>query len=673
VLKPKMPSGLSIHAAGIALIALLLFMFGGSREQAAPAGSRKLQITSRGEGQQSSGATGTWYLNANNLRLTLTVSEGPQGPLTGTVVNENGSADSVDEITWDQRTGRLEFRHNSGGLWQWYRGDVVEGILVGRHSSNAESKDKPPPESYKYHVTGWNAEYIDNARTPRVFDIVISGNSRATLRVDAAPDSSTGFAGRLKIYSTISAAAAGEEAEYDLEVTRWDGTNLSFVRHDRERTQTYTGTVTGRAIAGTFTQTGVAGGSNWSGVRAQVLAYGFGAPRDPVDRALWQERTRRQLNHLMMADNPAPVTSRATVLGSNLMPLAATPYPTERDDNPAEWPQSYRLTELRFDYTVPNPYGGPPIARSSHGYMATPTGAAPAGGRYPAVVSVNGHGGSAWKMMNGTDRLYWYGDAFARRGFVVLTVDISHRPLSDRTAPYMSAPLYANEPNGDDPSHGNGLHPAIKAPGFDSDWEENGERVWDAMRALDYLLALPNVDSTRVLVTGLSMGGEISTITGALDARVAMDIPAAYSPDLGVVRYHGNHPCWRWLHADIMEYIDSSDLFALVAPRPLIIETGKVDPTYSRFRLPFASDKQVVRRARVAYAGETGNLVHYLHYDQHDYHAGDVNATHSSEAGVRIPEVTQPTSAWSLEWQSDGRTYALRGSLFDLVSYFLGK
>jgi dienelactone hydrolase len=331
------------------------------------------------------------------------------------------------------------------------------------------------------------------------------------------------------------------------------------------------------------------------------------------------------------------------------------------------------LTELRFDYTLPNLYGGSPLARGSHAYLAEPTGPPPTSGRYPAVLAVNGHGGSAWKTMNGTDHYYWYGDAFARRGFVVLAVDISHRPLSDRSAPYMSAPLYSNEPNGDDPLHGNGLHPAIKAAGFDSDWEEDGERVWDAMRALDYLLARPNVDPTRVLVTGLSMGGEISTMTSALDTRLAMGIPAAFSPDLGVVRYHGNHACWRWMHAEISEYIDTSDLFALAAPRPLIVETGKADPTYSQFGAPFAADKQVVRRARVAYGGETGNLVHYLHYDRHNFHVGDVNPTHGTEVGVRIPEVVQPTAPWSLEWQTDDRTHELRASLFDLISFFLGR
>jgi len=154
---------------------------------------------------------------------------------------------------------------------------------------------------------------------------------------------------------------------------------------------------------------------------------------------------------------------------------------------------------------------------------------------------------------------------------------------------------------------------------------------------------------------------------------LALSIPAAFSPDLNVVAHHGNHPCWRWLHADITEYVDTSDFLSLIAPRPVIIETGKADPTYSQFHAPFAADKQVVRRARIAYGGETGNLVHYLHYDRHNYHVGDINPTHPSELGLRIPQVIQPTAQSPLGWQTDGRTYILKGSLFDLISFFLGR
>src|SRR5262249_35266528 len=145
--------------------------------------------------------------------------------------------------------------------------------------------------------------------------------------------------------------------------------------------------------------------------------------------------------------------------------------------------------------------------------------------------------------------------------------------------------------------------------------------AWDAMRALDYLLSRGDVDARRVLVTGLSMGGEVSAIVGGLDPRLAMSVPAGYSPDMGVMLYHGNHECWRWLNGDIREYVDISDYFALTAPRPLIIQTGKQDQTFSRFKAPFAADRQVVHRARAAYGN--GPLFHYLHYDRHHYHVGD--------------------------------------------------
>src|SRR5262249_24525007 len=444
---------------------------------------------------------------------------------------------------------------------------------------------------------------------------------------------------------------------------RWDGANLRFIRRSASGTQDYVGTVSGRAISGTVTTTGASGKTppeggttngtvHWSGYRAEVLSYGYGVKKGSNERAEWQDRTRKQLYHLMMAENPAPLSRTVTALQSDLAPIASSKLPADRDDDPEHWPQNYRLTELRFDYTLPNPYGGAPIARQSHGYLAAPLGPPVRGGKYHAVLAVNGHGGSAWRMMNPDDAHYWYGDAFARRGFLVLALDISHRPLADRKAPYMSQPLYANSLLGDDSTHGNGVHPSIKPDGFDSDWEEDGERLWDAMRALDYLCSLPKVDADRVAVTGLSMGGQITTMLGGLERRVAMSIPAAFSADLGVMIYHQNHPCWQWLNADIREYVDTSDFYALTAPRPLVVETGKADPTYSNFPQPFASDKQVLRRSRVAYGGESGNVVHYLHYDQHHYHVGDINPTRGTERGVRTPEAIEPTGPWSIEWQT---------------------
>ena len=617
--------------------------------------------------EDTSNPIGTWYLNANNIRLTLTITGAAGGPYGGSLVNESGVAEQVDSVDWNAAGHRLEFRRIGSGWWQWYRGTVVESVFVGRFS-DAKVPGKPAQlTSYVYHVTGWNGTYLDQDLAPRVYEVVLNNSLHGVLRIDVSPDSASGFAGRLKIYSNsaLGDPSRGEELEDDVEITRWDGTRLSFVRRSSSGTQTYAGVVSGRSISGLCAQSGAGGTFAWSGERSRVLNYGLGAPKEAASRAAWQEKTRKQLYHLLMGGNPDAISRNTTVVRANVAPLPATPYPAERDDNPGQNPQNYRLTELQFDYSLPNPYGGAVIARKSHAYLAVPTTPAPQGGKYPAVLALNGHGGSAWKMMDGTNGYYWYGDAWARRGYVVLALDISHRPLADRST------LYTDHTDGDDPAHGNGTHPAVAAAGFDSDWEEDGERVWDAMRAIDYLVAQANVDARRIAATGLSMGGEIATITAALDARVSVSVSSGFSPDLDVVMIHGNHPCWRWLHGDVREYVDASDLQALIASRPMIVETGKADATYSKFSAPFAGDKQVLRRTRVAYGGETGSIIHYLHYDGHHYHVGDVNPTHASERNVRVPEQIAPIQAWSQGWQTDGGTFALRGTLFDFVAFFL--
>ncbi len=53
-------------------------------------------------------------------------------------------------------------------------------------------------------------------------------------------------------------------------------------------------------------------------------------------------------------------------------------------------------------------------------------------------------------------------------------------------------------------------------------------RAWDAIRALDYLLSRPEIDSTRVGVTGNSGGGTMATFVNALDPRFTMTAPGCY-------------------------------------------------------------------------------------------------------------------------------------------------
>ncbi len=108
-----------------------------------------------------------------------------------------------------------------------------------------------------------------------------------------------------------------------------------------------------------------------------------------------------------------------------------------------------------------------------------------------------------------------------------------------------------------------------------------GVEVWDAIRALDYLVSRPEVDANRIGVTGRSGGGAYSWFLAALDDRVKVIAPVAGITDLqnyvvdGAVEKHCD--CmflvntYRW---------DYPLLAALCAPRPLLLENSDADALF---------------------------------------------------------------------------------------------
>jgi len=84
---------------------------------------------------------------------------------------------------------------------------------------------------------------------------------------------------------------------------------------------------------------------------------------------------------------------------------------------------------------------------------------------------------------------------------------------------------------------------------------------------------------------------------------------------------------------------------------------------------------KVARRARAAYGEETDNFVHYLHYDVHRYHFGDINPLNTSEEKwIREPILIAPVSLSDLSWQVDPTTFpiSIKGNsnqtLLDLIA-----
>jgi len=593
---------------------------------------------------------GAWHLAVDGARLTLTLRAAD-----GTLSVE-GSDDErpVEGLRWDEATGRLQFHVLAATGYQWFDG-VVAGSVVRGRVARGDADQAPRTDAYAAQFTGWNATRVDATPYPRVFDLRVSDGRRARVRIDRADVANAAPIATFKVYGSDARGAGGEEPERPAREVFWDGAAIGFTVDYPGGPLVFRGAVDGRRARGDASLEGSLIPLTWTATRAEVLSHGFTArSRDEV-RA-WGDRTRRSLTRLMMNGAPRPSATRVTVVSEGLTPIR--PLVAEA---PGALPQAYTLSQVRFEHTLADPRGGPDARRVATAWIARPNAAPPARG-YPLCVALNGHGGSAFAVMDPNAPLFGYGDAYARLGFVVVAIDISHRPVADR------AGLYTDVPDGDGPTVGNRAHPAIRHGALSPDWEEDGERAWDVSRAIDHALSLPTIDRSRIAVTGLSMGAEVATMVGALDERVSTVIAAGYSPDLNVMNLHGNHACWRWQQGDVTEYVDASDLLALVAPRTLVVETGTRDLTFSGFIPPFAADKQVMRRSRVAWGSEASRVVHFLHGGAHVYRVGDPFFDDTTTRGITVATVIEPSVADPLAWQFDGATTLHAMSVFDLAA-----
>lgn len=155
-----------------------------------------------------------------------------------------------------------------------------------------------------------------------------------------------------------------------------------------------------------------------------------------------------------------------------------------------------------------------------------------------------------------------------------------------------------------------------------------GVETWNGIRALDYLASRPEVDAERLAVTGRSGGGAYSWFISALDDRVTLTVPTAGITDLE------DHVLDQVVagHCDCMYMINTerwnfASLAALVAPRPLLLANGDVDPIF-----PLDGVMRVFDRTRQVYGL-------YNHLDRFDHLI--VNAGHQD-----IPPLRQGTYRW---------------------------
>ncbi len=124
-----------------------------------------------------------------------------------------------------------------------------------------------------------------------------------------------------------------------------------------------------------------------------------------------------------------------------------------------------------------------------------------------------------------------------------------------------------------------------------------GVEVWNAMRALDWLGTRGEVDATQIGVTGISGGGVMTWFLAALDGRVKAAAPSCSTYTIGSQAALNvvSSQCDCTYYPNVFG-LDFPILGALIAPRPLLITSGKRDGIF-----PPAGSHEVFRRARRVY------------------------------------------------------------------------
>lgn len=184
--------------------------------------------------------------------------------------------------------------------------------------------------------------------------------------------------------------------------------------------------------------------------------------------------------------------------------------------------------------------------------LARPTGA---DGPGPAVLFLHGSRGSPEDLVSDMDYHHGVVLDLARRGYVVAAPIVASSTPRDRMALHIRA-----------------LH---------AGWTGSRVEHWQALAALDYLMTVPGVDTSRIGLYGISIGGGSALRLAAMDPR-----PRAVIVSGNLVERT------TWWFGDTLEishvgamprqpeFLDDANLVALIHPRPLAFETGRSDPRY---------------------------------------------------------------------------------------------
>ncbi len=127
-----------------------------------------------------------------------------------------------------------------------------------------------------------------------------------------------------------------------------------------------------------------------------------------------------------------------------------------------------------------------------------------------------------------------------------------------------------------------------------------GERVWDISKSIDAMHLFPEVDTSKIVITGNSGGGTASFYAAAFDERITLSAPSCafctYKDSILDI-----HHCICNLIPDCYENFEMQDLAGLIAPRKLLVISGEKDDIFpiEGVKKGFETVKKIYQKAGV--------------------------------------------------------------------------
>jgi len=188
-------------------------------------------------------------------------------------------------------------------------------------------------------------------------------------------------------------------------------------------------------------------------------------------------------------------------------------------------------------------------------------------GKIPAIIGLHGHGSSKESICTDAASSQLIGPLLAKKGYAVAAIDSCFN--GERVGKGPASTL----------DNAGGQEASLFKLYL---WQ--GRTLWGMMLReeqclIDYLETRPEIDKDRIAATGMSMGCTRSWWLAAIDERIKAIVGVACFTRYTELIAHGNlrkHGIYYFVPG-VLAHFDTEAIYALVAPRPMLMLSGDQD------------------------------------------------------------------------------------------------